>query len=64
MRTVALCLAASALFVAGAGNAAAPCRDAHQRFVKCPEKTAAKPVRCKTAAGRFAKCGTPGAKPA
>ncbi|WP_294293246.1 hypothetical protein [uncultured Sphingomonas sp.] len=64
MRKIALCLAATAMFATGAANAAAPCRDAQKRFVKCPEKAAAKPVRCKTAAGKFAKCGTPGAKPA
>ena len=41
--------------------AAAPCKDAKGRFVKC---AAAKPAgRCKDAKGKFAKCGTPGAKP-
>ncbi|MBS0479451.1 MAG: hypothetical protein JSR79_09140 [Proteobacteria bacterium] len=39
---------------------AAPCKDAKGKFIKCPEK---KPVRCKLH-GKFAKCGTPGAKPA
>lgn len=63
MRKIALCLAASVLFAAGAANAAGPCRDAQKRFVKCPAKPVAKPARCKTAAGKFAKCGTPGAKP-
>ena len=29
-----------------------------------PAAPAAKPLRCKTAAGKFVKCGTPGAKPA
>ena len=40
---------------------AAPCKDAKGKFVKCPP---AKPVtaRCKLN-GKFAKCGTPGAKP-
>lgn len=41
---------------------AAPCRDAHGKFVKCAPKPAA-PKRCKDAKGKFAKCGTPGAKP-
>ena len=39
---------------------AAPCKDAKGRFIKCPDK---KPVHCKLK-GKFAKCGTPGAKPA
>lgn len=38
---------------------AAPCKDAHGKFVKCPPKPAA-PVRCKDARGKFVKCGTPG----
>ena len=45
------------------GIAAAPCRDAKGKFIKCPTKPA-KPTRCKDAKGKFAKCGTPGAKPA
>lgn len=44
--------------------AATHCRDAHGKFIKCPEKKPAKTVRCKDAKGKFAKCGTPGAKPA
>jgi hypothetical protein len=47
---------------AAAPATAAPCRGAHGKFVKCPDK--AKPVRCRDAKGRFAKCGTAGAKPA
>ena len=39
---------------------AAPCKDAKGKFIKCPDK---KPVRCKLN-GKFAKCSTPGAKPA
>ena len=42
--------------------AAAPCRDAKGKFIKCPEKAAAAPKKCKDAKGKFAKCGTPGAK--
>ena len=38
---------------------AAPCRDSHGKFVKCPEK-AKKVVRCKDSHGKFAKCGAPG----
>ncbi len=40
---------------------AAPCKDAKGKFTKCPPAQKA-PVRCK-ANGKFAKCGTPGAKP-
>jgi hypothetical protein len=41
---------------------AAPCRDATGKFTKCPPAAPKAPVRCK-ANGKFAKCGTPGAKP-
>jgi len=41
---------------------AAPCRDAHGKFVKCAAKAA--PAHCKDAKGKFAKCTVPGAKPA
>ncbi len=49
-----LCSAAPAL--------AAPCKDAHGKFMKCPPM---KPmiVRCKDDHGRFMKCGMPGAHP-
>ncbi len=33
---------------------AAPCRDGHGKFIKCPAVVA--PVRCKDAKGRFMKC--------
>ncbi|MDR6626901.1 hypothetical protein [Caulobacter segnis] len=63
----ALVLAATlaiALSSAGASLAAAPCRDAKGKFIKCPAAAApAKPTKCKDAKGKFAKCGTPGAKP-
>lgn len=53
-----------ALSSASAAYAAAPCRDAKGKFIKCPAATApAKPTKCKDAKGKFAKCGTPGAKP-
>lgn len=52
------------LFSAGApAQAAAPCRDAKGKFIKCPDKPKTT-VRCRNAKGQFAKCGTPGAKPA
>ncbi|WP_254606362.1 hypothetical protein [Sphingomonas bacterium] len=44
---------------------AAPCKDAKGKFVKCPPAkppVASGAARCKTN-GKFAKCGTPGAKP-
>ena len=41
---------------------AAPCKDAKGKFIKCPPPAPAKAVRCKKA-GKFAKCGTPGAIP-
>jgi hypothetical protein len=55
------CLAVASLAIASPALAA-PCKDAKGKFIKCP----AKPVptgRCKLN-GKFAKCGTPGAKPA
>jgi hypothetical protein len=57
MRTLFLALAVVSLSATPA--LAAPCKDAKGKFIKCPEK---KPVRCKLN-GKFAKCGTPGAKP-
>ena len=59
-----LILAATLLSFAGAAPAiAAPCKDAKGKFTKCPDKAAPKATRCR-ANGKFAKCGTPGAKPA
>ena len=54
-----LMLAAAALsLVAGAAPAlAAPCKDAHGKFVKCPMvKVATKPNVCRNAHGHFMKC--------
>ncbi len=64
-----LILASAVLSLAAAGNAlaAAPCKDAKGKFMKCPPPAAAPPAkaaRCKDGKGKFAKCGTPGAKPA
>lgn len=66
MRTVTYSIAAMlfALSIAGAASAAAPCKDAKGKFMKCPPPAAATPARCRTAKGAFSKCGTPGAKPA
>ena len=64
MRKVILTLSALALITGSAPTmAAAPCRDAKGKFIKCPAKPA-KPVKCHDAKGKFAKCGTKGAKPA
>jgi hypothetical protein len=55
-------LAAATLSLVSAPALAAPCKDAKGRFMKCPP---AKPVATKCRLnGKFAKCGTPGAKPA
>lgn len=57
-------LAAAALVsLAAVPASAASCRDGKGKFVKCPEKAGAKPIKCKDAKGKFAKCGTPGASP-
>ena len=51
-----------ALLATAPAGAAAPCKDAKGRFIKCPPAKAA-PTRCRMN-GKFVKCGTPGAKPA
>jgi len=62
-RTLMLAAAAALTLSAFGAQAAAPCKDAKGKFVKCPAVAAApaKPVKCKDARGKFAKCGTPGA---
>ena len=48
-----LLLAVGALSLVGSAPVlAAPCKDAHGKFVKCP----AKPATCRNAKGHFAKC--------
>ncbi len=54
-------LSAFAVTIASAANAA-PCRDAHGRFMKCHPMMA--PNHCRDMHGRFAKCGMPGTHPA
>lgn len=64
MRTISF--AAALVLVLSAASpsfAAAPCRDAKGKFIKCAASAPAKPVKCKDAKGKFAKCGAPGAKP-
>lgn len=53
-----------AVAIAGPALAAAPCKDAKGKFIKCPPPAAAPAAKCRNATGAFAKCGTPGAKPA
>ena len=60
-RTLATAVGIALLAVAPA-SAAAPCKDAKGRFVKCPP-VKAQPARCRLN-GKFVKCGTPGASPA
>lgn len=48
----ALALSASAL----GANAAAPCRDAKGKFIKCHAAAAQKAAPCKDAKGKFIKC--------
>jgi hypothetical protein len=60
MRTLLLAFAVASM--AAVPAYAAPCRDAKGKFIKCPTKAPPKAVRCKLN-GKFAKCGTPGAKP-
>jgi hypothetical protein len=65
MRNIILALSAFGLVVSAVPTiAAAPCRDAKGKFIKCPTKAPVKATRCKDAKGKFAKCGAPGAKPA
>lgn len=64
MKGLSFVLAAALAFSVAAPLAAAPCKDPKTgKFIKCPEKPVKKQV-CKDAKGKFAKCGTPGAKPA
>lgn len=58
-----LFIATTALAMVATPALAKPCRDGKGKFVKCSEKPA-KIVKCKnTKTGKFAKCGTPDAKP-
>lgn len=64
MKALSLLFAVALASSASVPLAAAPCRDAKGKFVKCPEKAPVKKQVCKDPKGKFAKCGTPGAKPA
>ncbi|RZT56971.1 hypothetical protein EV283_1028 [Sphingomonas sp. BK036] len=52
------------MMLAASPVAAAPCRDAKGKFIKCATAAPKKPVRCKDAKGKFAKCGSAGGKAA
>lgn len=56
MKTLVLALSALSLVAGSAPALAAPCKDAHGKFVKCPTAHAAKPKLCRNAKGHFAKC--------
>jgi hypothetical protein len=65
MRKLIIALSAFGLMAGSVPSlAAAPCRDAKGKFIKCPTKKAPAPTRCRDAKGHYAKCGTKGAKPA
>ena len=52
-----------ALLAIAPATAAAPCKDAKGKFMKCPPAKPMPAARCRMN-GKFVKCGTPGAKPA
>jgi hypothetical protein len=65
MKKLVFALTALSLLAGSAPSlAAAPCKDAKGKFIKCPAKTAkaatptasAKPKTCRDAKGHFAKC--------
>lgn len=52
MKKLVLALSAMSLVAGSAPALAAPCEDAHGKFVKCPPK----PVMCRNAKGHFITC--------
>jgi hypothetical protein len=57
MKNLMLAVAAISLLGGAAPALAAPCKDAHGKFIKCPTvKVAAKPKVCRNASGHFIKC--------
>lgn len=52
MRKAIFALCALSLLGGTTAATAAPCRDKHGKFIKCP----AKPKMCRDAKGHFAKC--------
>ena len=70
MRKLVLALSAVSLLAGSAPSfAAAPCKDAKGKFIKCPTKPApapkpaAKASPCRDAKGKFIKCPSAPAKP-
>ena len=63
LRSTLIALATFSIAAAAPALAAAPCKDAKGKFMKCPPAAPVKAVRCKDAKGKFAKCDAPGAKP-
>lgn len=61
MRSLVLTAVALTMLSTSAAYAA-PCRDGKGKFVKCTTVVKKNAVRCR-ANGKFAKCGTAGAKP-
>ena len=52
MKKALLALSAVGLLAGSAPSLAAPCKDKHGKFMKCP----AKPKVCRNAKGHFMKC--------
>lgn len=63
MKAVSFALVAAFALSSSVPLLAAPCKDPKTgKFIKCADKPVKKQV-CKDAKGKFAKCGSPGAKP-
>ena len=63
MKAISFALIAAFMISSAAPSIAAPCKDPKTgKFIKCADKPVKKQV-CKDAKGKFAKCGSPGAKP-
>ncbi len=58
MKKLVIALSALSLLAGSAPSlAAAPrCRDKSGKFIKCPQKPAAKPKACRDSKGHFIKC--------
>jgi hypothetical protein len=52
MKKLVIALTAVSLLAGAAPSFAAPCKDKHGKFMKCP----AKPKVCRNAKGHFMKC--------
>ena len=62
MRTLILTAALAMAFTSA--QAAAPCKDAKGKFMKCPAAAAAPAGKCRDMkTKKFAKCGLPGTEP-